>query len=87
MIAIATDNNETMAKFKKSLKAEFPFVADPKGRLVKLYDVKVPVFTVAKRWTFVIDSNLIITKIDTGSDAIDAAAAIGGACELPLPNP
>ena len=81
-----TDNNETMAKFKKSLKAEFPFVADPDGKLVKLYDVKVPIFTVAKRWTFVIDSNLIITKIDTGAAAIDAAAAIGGACELPLPK-
>ncbi len=75
-----------MANFKKSLKAEFHFVADPDGKIVKLFDVKVPIFTIAKRWTFVIDSNLTITKIDTGSTAIDAASAIGAACELPLPT-
>ncbi len=82
IIAIATDDNKTMAAFRKSLNAQFPFVADTEGKLVTLYDVKFPLFTYAKRWTFIIDSKQVVVKIDTGIDAINASAAIHSACQL-----
>ncbi len=80
-MAISMDDEATQARFKASLKAPFSFVADPKGRIVALYDAKMPVMSLATRVTYVVDQDQRIVKIDTGSDAIKAGGAIA-ACPL-----
>lgn len=65
-----------MAKFKESLKAQFPFIADPDAKLTKLYDVKLPVMTLANRYTFVIGEDRKVLKVESGKDAIDPNGAI-----------
>ena len=65
-----------MAKFKESLKAQFPFIPDPDAKLTKLYDVKVPVMSLANRYTFVIGEDRKVLKVESGKDAIDPNGAI-----------
>lgn len=70
------DDLETQRRFKAELKAPFPFVADPEGKLVNLYDVKMAVVSYAQRYTFVVGEDRKILKVESGSDAIDPDAAI-----------
>lgn len=70
------DDLETQRRFKAELKAPFPFVADPDGALVKLYDVKMAVVSYAQRYTFVIGPDRRILKVQSGSDAINPEGAI-----------
>ena len=79
------DDNETQKKFKAELKAPFIFIADPKGEIVKKYDVKMPVVSVANRVTFVIGQDGKVAEIQKGSDAIDPSGAIV-ACPLHKPH-
>ena len=58
MIAISTDDVETSKRFRDSLKAPYHFVADEKATVVKLFDVKVFIFTLARRVTFVVGPGL-----------------------------
>lgn len=74
-----------MAKFKESLKAQFPFIPDPDARLTKLYDVKVPVMSLANRYTFVIGEDRKVLKVESGKDAIDPNGAIVS-CPLRKPK-
>lgn len=71
IVAVSTDDAQTLARFKKELKASFIFIPDPKGELLSLYQVKMPLVPFAKRTTFVMDTQRHIVRIDTGSDAID----------------
>lgn len=70
------DDLETQRRFKTELKAPFPFVADPQGDLVKLFDVKMAVVSYAQRYTFVIGEGRKILKVESGSDAINPEGAI-----------
>ena len=65
-----------MAKFKESLKAQFPFIPDPDAKLTNLYEVKTPVLKLANRYTFVIGEDRKILKVESGKDAIDPNGAI-----------
>lgn len=71
VVAVSTDDKETLARFKKELKASFIFIPDPKSELLALYHVKMPLVPFAKRTTFVMDQKRNIVRIDTGSDAIN----------------
>ena len=75
------DDVETMKKFKAELKAPFPFVADPDGKIVKLFDVKAPVISIANRNTFVVGPDLKIVAVQSGGDAIEPAPAVR-ACSI-----
>jgi len=70
------DDLETQRKFKAQIGAPFAMVADPEGKLVERYDVKVPLMPAAKRRTFVIAPDGKIVAIDEGSDAIDPQGAL-----------
>lgn len=70
------DDAETLARFKAELKAPFPFIPDPEGKVVAAFDVKMPLLSVPKRYTFVIGEGRKILKVETGSDAIDPNGAI-----------
>lgn len=81
VLAISTDDRETLAKFKESLKAPFAFVPDPEGELVRLYGVKTPLVNFALRYTFVVGEGRKVLRVDTGRDAIDPSTAIVS-CDL-----
>ena len=81
MVAVSMDDAETMKKFKESLKADYPMIADPKGKVVEAYDVKVPALSFAQRFTFVIGQDRKVIQVQSGSDAIDPSGSIK-ACPL-----
>lgn len=85
MIAISTDDVETSKRFRESLKAPYHFVADEKATVVKLFDVKVFIFTLARRVTFVVGPGLKVLSVQEGSDAVDPSGAVA-ACSLKPPD-
>ena len=82
ILAISGDDEKTLRDFRKSLRAEFVFISDEDGRLMELYDVKYPIFTMAGRWSFVVGGNRQVVKVVSGSDAMDAKKTIE-ACGRP----
>jgi len=70
------DDAETMKKFKAELKAPYSFIADPDGKIVALYDVKMPAMPIASRTSFVVGDDRKILKVQSGKDAVDPADAI-----------
>jgi thioredoxin-dependent peroxiredoxin len=84
VIAISSDDPETNAKFKASLKAPFHFIGDLK--VVETFDVKVPLLPFSKRVTFVIGPGRKILSIETGSDAISPSGAVTAVCSLKAPD-
>jgi len=81
VIAISMDDAETLKKFKSELKAPYSFVADPEGKIVSQYDLKMPVVAMAKRYSFVVGPDRKIIKVQSGSDAVDPSEAIA-ACPV-----
>ena len=75
------DDAETMKKFKAELKAPYSFIPDPEGKVVALYDVKMPVMSLANRYSFVVGENRKILKVQSGKDALDPSEAIA-ACPI-----
>jgi peroxiredoxin Q/BCP len=76
VLAISGDDAATLQRFKGELKAPFAFVPDPDGTLMRLYDVKAPVVTLAKRTTFLISRKRVIADITSGGDAIRVENAL-----------
>ncbi len=70
------DDAETLKKFKTELKAPFSFIPDPEGKIVGLYDVKMPVMAAAKRYSFVVGQDRKIVKVSSGADAVNPEEAI-----------
>ncbi len=85
MIAISTDDADTSKRFRDSLKAPYHFVADDKATVVKLFDVKAFLLTIARRVTFVIGPGRKVLSVQEGSDALDPSGAVT-ACSLKPPE-
>lgn len=81
VLAVSTDDAETLKKWRAELKAPQTFVADPDGKLVALFDVKMPVMSMASRHTFVIGAGRKIVEHTEGSDSVDTSKAVS-ACSL-----
>ncbi len=81
IIAVSMDDAATLVKWRAELKAPQTFVADPDGKLVKLFDAKMPVLGMASRHTFVIGPGRKIVEHTEGSDSIDPSKAVS-ACAL-----
>jgi peroxiredoxin Q/BCP len=86
VVAISMDDVAKMKEFKASLKATYVFLPDPDGKVVKLYDVKMPLLPAASRTTFVVNPDGKIADIKSGSDAIDPGGSLQ-ACPLHKPAP
>ena len=74
MVAVSMDDAETMKKFKESLKADYAFIPDPKGKVVSAYDVKGGMGPVvfASRYTFVIGQDGKVLQVQTGGGTMKA---------------
>ncbi len=85
VIAVSMDDAPTLIKWRTELKAPQSFVADPDGKLVKIFDAKMPVLSMAQRHTFVIGPGRKILEHTEGSDSIDPSKAVS-ACSLHKPE-
>jgi thioredoxin-dependent peroxiredoxin len=68
LCAISVDDRETLARFRASLGAAFPFLSDPDGEVARLYG-GVSMGT-ANRITVTVGQDGLITKITSGLSAI-----------------
>ena len=70
---ISTDAIEDLANFRKTHRLNFTLLSDPDAKVTEAYGVKMPVLNMAKRWTFIVDPNLVVRRIDDEVDpALDA---------------
>jgi peroxiredoxin Q/BCP len=70
---ISTDSVASLRSFREKHKLNFTLLADPDAKVTEAFGVKMPVLTMAKRWTFIIDPNLQLRQIDDDVDpALDA---------------
>ena len=73
VFGISTDDVEDLQKFHKEHQLTFTLLSDPDAKVTEAYGVKMPIVTVAKRWTFILDPSLVIRQIDNDVDpAMDA---------------
>jgi len=73
VFGISTDDVEDLQKFHQEHQLTFTLLSDPDAKVTEAYGVKMPVVTVAKRWTFILDPSLVIRQIDDDVDpAMDA---------------
>jgi thioredoxin-dependent peroxiredoxin len=68
VFGVSTDKISALIGFHKEQKLNFPLLSDAEGRVTTLYGAKVPLVNLAKRWTFLIDQNLVIRDIRTQVD-------------------
>lgn len=77
---ISADDVANQKKFHDEHKMTFDLISDAEGKIIKAYDVKMPVVSMAKRQTFILDGDLIIRKhfedVDPALDAKNVAKAI-----------
>jgi peroxiredoxin len=93
VIGISTDEDTVQANWARD--AHFPvfFASDPKGEVVKLYDVKYPAVNFAKRVLFVVDPNGKISHVmdpfkELNADSYtELGAAVDAAMKVPVAKP
>lgn len=63
VIGVSIDKLDTQCKFADKLGAEFPIVADKKGKISKAFGVKRPLLPLARRVTYVIDADGVVDAV------------------------
>lgn len=76
VFGISTNTVKEQADFAKNHNLNFILLADDKAEVTNLYGSKMPVVNYSKRWTFIIDPNLIIRNIDKDVDPIRDAEKV-----------
>jgi len=80
---ISTDTVESQAAFHTDQHLTFTLLADPNGAVTEKYGAKMPLLTMAKRWTFIIDPTLTIQQVERDVDpAMDAQRVAGEIAHL-----
>lgn len=67
---ISADSVEDLAKFHKEHKLKFALLSDADLKIIKLFDVKMMGVDMARRWTYILDPELVIRSIDTKVDPV-----------------
>jgi thioredoxin-dependent peroxiredoxin len=74
VLGISMDDLDTQKRFAESLKATFPLLADPEGKVARAYGVAGNGY--AERVTFVIDPGGKVKAVLEGREALDPAGAL-----------
>jgi peroxiredoxin len=82
VVAISTDDVETLKKFKEKTKAPYPLLSDPGGKVASQWVGLMPVVKLAKRANFVVGQDGVVKDVTEGGDAVDPTAAVN-ACPAP----
>lgn len=67
---ISTNNSDDLKAFQQKYKLNFELLSDPDGKICNLYETKMPLLTLSKRHTFILDQNFIIRYIDRDVDPV-----------------
>ena len=73
---ISGDSPTALKKFKTEHKLPFDLLADPDASVIEEYGAKAPLLKMAKRWTFILDSDLKIRQIDRDVDPLLDASKV-----------
>ncbi len=74
---ISADSVEDQMSFHKKHSLAFTLIADPEDKIINSYGTKMPLLKMSKRWTFVLDADLIIRAIAKDVDpALDAQKVV-----------
>jgi peroxiredoxin Q/BCP len=80
---ISADTVDEQREFHAKHKLSFDLLADPDDVVIKAYDAKYPVVSYAKRWTFILDPELVVRFIDHDVDPVlDAKNSAAKLAEL-----
>lgn len=73
VFGISADTVAEQAAFHKEHHLNFTLLADPEGKVIKMYGTKMDDKNLSKRWTFIIDPQLKIRWVEKDVDpALDA---------------
>jgi len=67
---ISADTVSAQKKFHKEHRLTFDLLADPKDEAISAYGVKRPGSELAKRWTFILDPNLVVRNVARDVDPL-----------------
>lgn len=67
---VSADTVADQAAFYKHHKLNFDLLCDPDAKVIEQYGAKMPLISMSKRWTFIIDPDLKIASIDKGVDPV-----------------
>ncbi len=67
---LSADSVEDQAKFHKEHKLLFPLLADPDLKVINAFDVKMLGVNLSKRWTYIIDPDLVVRSINEKVDPV-----------------
>lgn len=77
---ISADDVAAQKKFHDEHKMTFDLLSDADAKIIKSYQVKMPMLSMAKRQTFILDDKLIVRRhfedVDPAMDATNVAKAI-----------
>jgi peroxiredoxin Q/BCP len=76
VFGISTDTVESQAEFHEDEHLSFTLLADPDGAVTSAYGAKMPILTMSKRWTFIIDPMLIIRQVQHDVDPTEDAKRV-----------
>ncbi len=63
IVGVSTDELDTQCRFAGELNVPFPLIADPDKRIARAYGVLWPIVGLARRYTFVIGSDMTVEAI------------------------
>jgi|WetSurSiteA1Bulk_404760.scaffolds.fasta_scaffold33960_2 thioredoxin-dependent peroxiredoxin len=70
IFGVSADGVDALKKFRKNHNLNFTLLADPGLDAIKAYGTKMPVVSMSKRWTFIIDPELRIRAIERDVDPV-----------------
>jgi peroxiredoxin Q/BCP len=79
VIGVSSDTQETNDRFRESLGLPFPLVGDPKGEILRAYDVRWPILGIAQRVTYAIGRNKKVLL--AFHSELHQTAHVGEACQ------
>jgi len=71
ILGVSADTGQSHKAFAEKYHLPFSILADPEGRIIESYGVKVPLLGFAKRVTFLIDRKGVVRKVITDTRTKD----------------
>lgn len=85
VVGVSKDDQATSDRFRAALDLPYPLVGDPKGDILRAYDVRIPVLGLARRVTFVVGQDRLIEGLHESANGAESHLAT--ACQLVLERP
>lgn len=86
LVGVSTDSQVTQKAFHLKHQLNFDLLSDADTVVSEAWGIKVPLLGIAKRWTFIIDPELIVRSVEPNVDpAFDAKWTVDALDELQNP--